>query len=78
MQNKSKKHRKHIFKMILSECSVNKVKLGKTFAGDFLTYYPKHRSYLREKIYWFEMRKICRSNRGSKVWTHSRYDPRRI
>ena len=36
MQNKSKKHRKHIFKMILSECSVNKVKLGKTFAGDFL------------------------------------------
>lgn len=51
MQNKSKKHRKHIFKMILSECSVNKVKLGKTFAGDFLTYYPKHRSYLREKIY---------------------------
>lgn len=57
MQNKSKKHRKHIFKMVLSECSVNKVKLGKTFAGGFLTYYPKHRSYLREKIYWFEMRK---------------------
>ena len=57
MQNKSKKHRKHIFRMILSECSVNKEKFNKASAGDFLMYHPKHRSYLKDKIYWFEMRK---------------------
>lgn len=61
MQNKSKKHRKHIFKMILSECSVNKVELGKTFAGDFLTYYPKHRSYLRRKSIGLRCGKVRKS-----------------
>lgn len=57
MQNKSKKHRKHIFKIIQAECSVNKAKLREASTGDFLMYHPKHRSYLKEKIYWFEVRK---------------------